>query len=319
MNAQDNQWAQAANPRERQMLAMINELREEVKSLRSSRTRARQVLPEPERFSGRAEDWDTWAMTMQAKLRIDKDAIGNEEAQFYYVYSSLDSRVQGLILNFVRHSQEQEEWRPEALLDQLNRIYEDPNKVKKAGQKLMELRQGTMAVASYVPQFEKALYEARAGNWPDDAKITTLVGGLNKNTRQRIDHQVSTPTDYNGFVRMLQALGSKFGTSYESESNAMEWEPVTLSPVKTAPSVTMEQRQQWRAQGKCVRCGSGKHWVKDCKMRATRSRSSSASSRNSDPIGVMTMTMAGATRRRTTAKPSFVNEHGEPVNKDRDL
>ena len=78
-------------------------------------------------------------------------------------------------------------------------------------------------MTAYIPQFEKVLFEAGAGTWPDDAKITTLVGGLNKYTRQRIDGQLSLPTEYNGFVRMLQTLGNQFGPSYSNnKDNAME-------------------------------------------------------------------------------------------------
>ena len=68
----------------------------------------------------------------------------------------------------------------------------------------------------YIPQFERLLFETGANAWPDDAKITTLVSGLNKNTRQRIDRQRALPTDYNDFVRMLQTLGNQFEPSYNN-------------------------------------------------------------------------------------------------------
>ena len=279
------QWATAANPMEAQLLAMVQELRTQVQELQQQRTmRLRQVLPEPDHFTGRPRDWDTWSMTMRAKLRIDADAIGSSEAQFYYVYSSLGAKVQSLVLTFVRQAQESEDWKPLALLDYLERIFDDPNKAKKAGQRLIELRQGTTNVAIYIPQFERVLFEAGANSWPDDAKITTLVGGLNKYTRQRIDGQLALPTDYNGFIRMLQTLGNQFGPSYSNgngngnvNSNAMEWESVKVSA--TAPVVSREQRQAWRDKGKCVRCGSSKHWVSACDSEpAVYSRSSSTSS-----------------------------------------
>ncbi|CAG8984015.1 hypothetical protein HYALB_00009025 [Hymenoscyphus albidus] len=150
-----------------------------------------------------------------------------------------------------------------------------------------------MTVAAYLPQFEKTMFEAGAGSWPDDAKITTLVGGLNKYTRQRIDGQLSLPTDYDGFTRMLQTLGNQFGPSYSNGNgngnsngsgynNAMEWEPVKTAAARTAPAISREQRQKWRDNGKCVRCGSGEHWVGSCKYKPTRSRSSSFSSMSSD-------------------------------------
>ena len=52
----------------------------------------------------------------------------------------------------------------------------------------------------YIPQFKRLLFKAGANTWPDDTKITILVSGLNKNTRQRIDKQRALLTDYNDFV-----------------------------------------------------------------------------------------------------------------------
>jgi hypothetical protein len=147
------------------------------------------------------------------------------------------------------------------------------------------------------PRFEGVLFEAGADSWSDDAKITTLVSGLNKETRQRLDGQLTLPVTYDAFVRMMMTLGSRFGQSYEGRSNdngysrgrassknngnAMEWEQVHTSAAKVAPVASREQRQAWRDTGKCVRCGSKNHWVNRCKYQATRSRSSSASSAKS--------------------------------------
>jgi hypothetical protein len=81
MESQGVQWATTANQREAQLLAIVDELRTQVQELRQSRSsKARQVLPEPNHFDGRSKDWDTWLMTMRAKLKIDGDAIGGSEA-----------------------------------------------------------------------------------------------------------------------------------------------------------------------------------------------------------------------------------------------
>jgi hypothetical protein len=138
MDQQSFQWATTANQQEAQLLAMIQELRTQVQELQqrtatTTTTKTRQVLPEPDRFTGRTKDWDTWSMTMRAKLRIDGNAIGGNEAQFYYVYSSLGAKVQGLVLAFVRQAQKGEDWKSLAFLDYFERIYDDPNKAKKAG------------------------------------------------------------------------------------------------------------------------------------------------------------------------------------------
>jgi len=167
------------------------------------------------------------------------------------------------------------------------------------------------------------MFEAGAGTWPDDAKITTLVGGLNKYTRQRIDGQLALPTDYDGFVRTLQTLGNQFGSYGQyngqrqgnGQGNAMDWEqgPARIAAAKaqslrTAPAVSPDRRQEWRDGGKCVRCGSSKHWVRDCEFKPTRSRSSSASSSRAGKI------MVNVARTKTTAKPSFLYGKGPSKN-----
>jgi len=303
MASQGIQWATAADQREAQLLQMIEELQRQVMELReatSQRTtsKPRQVLPEPERFNGRAKEWDTWSMEIQAKLRIDGRAIGNADAQLHYVYALLGRSVQGLVLPFMQKAKEKG---PLELLEYLERIYDDPNKAKKAGQQLRELQQGSMSLTTYLPKFERTLFEAGGDTWPDDAKITTLVGGLNKETRHRLNGQLTLPAEYNAFVRTLLSLGNHFSARFlnGNNSNAMDWEQSRISKMKVAPSVSPEQRQQWRDEGKCVRCGSKKHWVQQCKLQAARQRSSSSDSRSSSSPQRSLASLASDFRKRT--------------------
>ncbi|KAE9566275.1 hypothetical protein CGMCC3_g17554 [Colletotrichum fructicola] len=146
---------------------MIESLQQQIDALKAERTaRPRQVLPTCAKFNGRSSDWDTWILAMKAKLKVDGLAIGNDDSQLYYVYSSLDSNVQAM---------------------HLERIFDDPNKAKKAGQRLRDLEQRQSSLSRYLATFERTLYEANADSWPDDAKITALTGGLNKELTQNND------------------------------------------------------------------------------------------------------------------------------------
>jgi hypothetical protein len=40
-----------------------------------------------------------------------------------------------------------------------------------------------MTITAYLPQFEKTIFETGADSWPDNAKIITLIGDLNKYTK----------------------------------------------------------------------------------------------------------------------------------------
>ena len=78
-------------------------------------------------------------------------------------------------------------------------------------------------MAVYILQFKRVMFEASANSQLDDAKITTLVGGLNKYTKQQINEQMTLPTNYNGFVQMLQTLRNQFRPSNgNSNSNEIE-------------------------------------------------------------------------------------------------
>ncbi|KJZ68939.1 hypothetical protein HIM_08136 [Hirsutella minnesotensis 3608] len=282
MATQGAQWAATPTQREAQLMSTIETMQAQIEELRGAINhrahRPRQVLPEPDRFSGRAKDWDAWALAMRAKLRVDGQAIGDENAQFYYVYSSLDRNIQSTVLAFVQRAEKQGQWSPTLLLDHLERIFDDPNKSKKAGQRLREMTQGARPLPDYLPRFERTLFEAGADSWPDDAKITTLVGGLNKELKQRLTAQLNLPTTYNEFVRVLLALGDQDGVRfYHQGSNAMDWEQTKTTNARVAPAISATQRQRWRDEGKCVRCGSSSHWIQECKMQPTRTRGSSRS------------------------------------------
>ena len=70
---------------------------------------------------------------MRVKLRIDGAAIRDGVAQLYYIYALLGVKVQGLVLAFMRKAEREGAQDPFALMQYFERIYDDPNKVKKAG------------------------------------------------------------------------------------------------------------------------------------------------------------------------------------------
>ena len=86
--------------------ATITELRTEIQRQRDelavlrSRTnqRLKPALLDPEKFTGQAYKFNTWLPLIKAKLRVDRVAIGDTIAQFYYVYLNLNSHVQAIVL-----------------------------------------------------------------------------------------------------------------------------------------------------------------------------------------------------------------------------
>jgi hypothetical protein len=72
------------------------------------------------------------------------------------------------------------------ILDQLIRVYDNPNKVQEAEDKLYALKQGTDSLHAYIAKFKRILYEARGQDWPDVNKISTFRNGLNSMLRNRL-------------------------------------------------------------------------------------------------------------------------------------
>jgi len=51
--------------------------------------RLRLALLDPAKFDGKAYRFDMWLPAIKAKLRVNKAALSNLIAQFYYVYNRL--------------------------------------------------------------------------------------------------------------------------------------------------------------------------------------------------------------------------------------
>ena len=91
----------------------------------------------------------------------------------------------------------------------MTRVYDNPNKVQEAEDKLLSLKQGTDSVLAYVAKFERILYEASGQNWPDVNKISTFRNGLNSTIRSRLSQQLSLPRKYPDFVKVVQQLAGR--------------------------------------------------------------------------------------------------------------
>ena len=176
-------------------------------------SRPRPTLPDPEKFGGQTYKYDTWLPSIKAKLRVDGEAIGNDIAQFYYVYLNLESQVQAMVLPQLGEAETSNEWDYNSIFDQLARVYDNPNKIQEAEDKLLSLRQNSDPLLIYIAKFERVLYEARGQNWLDVNKISTFRNGLNSTLRNRLAQQLNLPRTYSEFVKTAQQLAGRSATS----------------------------------------------------------------------------------------------------------
>jgi hypothetical protein len=181
-------------------------------------------LPDPEKFTGQALKHDTWDAAIKAKFRIDGQAIGDATAQFYYVYLNLDSKVQAMVLPQLAHAEESGTYDYKTILDQLPRVYNNPNKVQEAEDRLLALKQDNNdSLAAYIAKFERVLYEAKGQDWPDVTKISTFRKGLNSTLRNRLTQQLNLPRTYPEFLRVVQQLaGHSFSFNTQSSNSTTQ-------------------------------------------------------------------------------------------------
>ncbi len=75
-------------------------------------------------------------------MRIDGEAIGGPEAQFFYLYGRLEGKVQSLVTPQLTVAEATQQYDRDSILQQLARIYDDPHKIRDAEDKLQSLEQG---------------------------------------------------------------------------------------------------------------------------------------------------------------------------------
>lgn len=301
-----------------ELRAELQRQHDEILFLRSRTVRPKPSLPEPEKFNGQIYKYDTWLPSIKAKLRVDGNAIGDSIAQFYYVFLNLESQAQAMVLPQLSQAEDSNSWNYMTILDQLTRVYDNPNKVQEAEDRLHSVKQGTDSLASYVAKFERVLYEARGQNWPDVNKISIFRNGLSTTMRSRLAQQLNLPRKYSDFVRVVQQLSGRslapvqpaqalVHTSVHAPANntPRHGEPMEIGYIgamtftqsstnSQPPSPTYSQharstspglREQYRLQGRCVRCGSYDHWVDDCLLQPFRKQTGKRTMPDRDPEG----------------------------------
>jgi hypothetical protein len=77
-------------------------------------------------------------------------------------------------------------WDYNTILDQLARVYNNPNKQSEAEDKLYTLKQGNDSLLVYIAKFKRTLYEAGGQSWPDVNKISSFRNGLNLSLCSRL-------------------------------------------------------------------------------------------------------------------------------------
>lgn len=203
--------------------------------------RPKPVLPDVDKFDGSLSMWEVWYPEIQAKLRIDDKTFGqSEEVKFWYTYNRLEKKIQALVTPQLAAAERRKVYKYQDLFDQLARLCDNPNAKRNAEDKLGSLRQfPDQSFNLFLAAFERQLYKAEADEWSDDAKIALLRRQLNERMKKRLRTQITTPTTYVTFVKVLQQLDDGGGTQISSPSthqhaSSRSGEPMDIGNVQVS-------------------------------------------------------------------------------------
>ncbi|KAK3946963.1 hypothetical protein QBC32DRAFT_386573 [Pseudoneurospora amorphoporcata] len=190
------------------------------------------VFPYLDKFTEDKKELDTWIYTAEAKLYVDGHAIGDLEAQFYYLYSSLSPTVRRTLFAF---AQILGNCTPARLLEKLRVNYREVNQDKKAGLELFTLQQKSREpITSFLVRFEE---------W---------LGRL----RERPD-ALDSYSELCAYLRRLD--GNNFlggSTGHSSAAVQDKGEPIEIAATRIRPAA----------------CGSTSHWSKECPTNQGQTR-----------------------------------------------
>lgn len=270
------------------------ELRGLTTAITSRPSRPRPRLPDPVKFTGHAGDFDSWLLEMDGKMAVDADAIGDDQAQFRYWFSRLDSKPQKVVASHVRHAESTGNWDYRTTMrSTLMRINDDPLKQRKAAAQLRDLKQGDFGLHSFLAKWETLAGESGHATMDDQVRIAALRHAVNHKLQQKLeDREVqfgSLPTTYDDFVALLHKINSGVPTGYHNQKttgtgtgtgprpttnnpDAMDIGAIDHSHIHAVNQfgITAQQRRKWYHEGKCRGCGSEDHKLKACPSNSAK-------------------------------------------------
>jgi hypothetical protein len=114
-------------------------------------------------------------------------------------------------------------WNYSTILDQLTHVYNNPNKVQEAEDRLYSIKQGTDLLLSYIAKFEYVLYKVYRQNWPDINKISIFCNSLNSTICSQFLQQLNLLYKYSDFVQVVQQLARRSIQTTVSDNNSTKY------------------------------------------------------------------------------------------------
>jgi hypothetical protein len=248
----------------------------------------RQKIREPDIFSGKRNEYETFKAKMITKLNGDSHLFTNDQHKLQYLVSFLKDEAYKMVKMYVKVDKIDLEDMNE-MWEVLDGAYDDPDRKGTAERELRKLKQTNREFSTYLAEFQRLMAELQ---WDTPAKRVALLHGISEELKDLL-LSYDEPENYNALTRLLQRLDSKLRTRAAEKNNRLLTPPrtaatstpkSTIIPVSerrtdnpsyggpapmdlSAQQRTAEQQaryEQRRSEGACTACGSKEHWRRNC-------------------------------------------------------
>lgn len=248
-------------------------------------------------FSGSDRSmWPTWKIQAQGKaISTGLDPM----TRFYAVFNKLKDTAAKNVTPWVTRNLQANTATYEGLLEEMERLYGDPASKAKALSNLKVMKQQDReSFANFYPKFERELANAGGASIDDTIKVMFLRSALNSRFRASLP-LTKNYSNYDDLVLDLQTASATIANeqalygrraipqihpqsqqrmpdtqqSIGDVPTPMDWTPTSTNQLRTkngsshrprARLVSKETLQARYDANCCVRCGSSKHYQRNC-------------------------------------------------------
>jgi len=273
----------------------------------STPARLSEKQPDPDKFTGDRKDLRRFLSQVHEKMTVNRDRFPDPQSRMSYVNSRLSGSPYAQVLPYiVRGICQLPDY--EDILELLERAYGDPNRVRNSRTELFRLRQNNKEFSVFFAEFQRLALE---GELSEEALPTLLEEAVNRELKSMLLHHEPPSREYHAFAKFLQDLDNRRKQyeisatvnprTYATATRTRQETPTArpASPLRTPgttkttegsgePMDLSRGRSNRYEKRECYRCGSEKHFVRDCPQpdnRPVRSRTTyrNASSRSPSP------------------------------------
>ena len=157
------------------------------------------------------ETYNTFRASLIAKINIDAEAIGDNYAKAWYIFSWLEGAASSMVLPWITNYAIKDQVTNntlEDLMKHLDLCFLDKNCFEKAQRGLNTLRQGNRPIADMLSDLNRLLMECGGHNWDDTIKKGYLDNALNHEMKAGMV-AMDKKEHFEDYCRQVQQVGDR--------------------------------------------------------------------------------------------------------------